>query len=120
MATDHSKYAADVFVLWGALAIGWAIAATHVRKPSTKLLLIRSGAVTGAIVFLGVVWFLSGSLRETELAIIPVAVIATLNLLLVKVCPRCAATLSPRYFLAAAFCSRCGASLTKATHPEVH
>jgi hypothetical protein len=54
------------------------------------------------------------------LAAIPVALIAALTFLLVKVCPRCAATAHPRYFIPASYCARCGARIVTPTEQEMH
>jgi hypothetical protein len=120
MESTHLKYFPEFAVLWIALGLGIAIALSRVRVPSTKLLLIRCISIAVGLLFLGVVWFFSGSTQQLPTAAISVALIVVLTFLFVRVCPRCAATVHPRYFIPASYCPRCGARLVTPTERDAH
>ena len=120
MGSAHLKYFPEFMVLWVTLGVTITIALSRIKRPATKLILIRWSALAGGLLFLGTVWFFSGSAQQLPLAAIPVALIAALTFLLVKVCPRCAATAHPRYFIPASYCARCGARIVTPIEQEMH
>jgi hypothetical protein len=98
MGSAHLKYFPEFMVLWVTLAVTITIAQSRIKLPATKLILIRCSTLAGGLLLLGTVWFFSGSAQQLPLAAIPVALIAALTFLLVRVCPRCNSRLERTYY----------------------
>jgi len=118
MAGNHLKYFPQFVVMWIAFGICVTIALSRVRAPARKLRLVRASTVVVGLLFLGAVWFVSGSSHQAMLGVVPVSLIIALTSLLVKVCPHCAATVRPYYFRPPAYCPHCGAKMDP--HSETH
>jgi hypothetical protein len=106
-----NPYVPIFFITWIALGAGGVLWISRMTDPAAKRHALRSLTLLATVLFGLFAWLISRSTQQMLFLIPVLALIAYLNLRLVKVCNVCASINRPQAFSAAVHCYKCGAKL---------
>jgi FtsH-binding integral membrane protein len=106
-----NPYAPAFFIVWLLLGGGGMLWISRMTNPAAKRTALRGLMLVAAVLFASFVWLVTRSSHEMLFLAPVLALIAFLNLKLVKVCDECAAINRPQVFVPPVYCYKCGAKL---------